>query len=413
MGPESGNSGRSTHQVRVVRRVAAVAVAVALVISGCSSSSKSSSSSPTSTGSSGTSSQSATPIKIGVLMSLSGPFATLFGPFDKTVKAWQEQNPTIGGRPVQVFIQDDQGTTAGGEAATRLLIDQDHVNMMVGPGISNVAVAALPLLKQAGIVDIQPTAYVPARDPKQYPYVFADNFSDDDQVVLFAEAMNSLNVQSAGILAEDSALGHGTATAIQADKSIKLVGTQFYPTGATTLTTEEQKLQSAGAASVILVSVAPQEIIAAVQGMGAIGWKAPVIGLSPEAFPQLVQAYGPLAKQVIATGFTKATLNPLSPELIQARDSVHQVLGNPLPIPLFTSLLYTVSLDFLKYGILGSGSTDAAKFTSYVEGQGGYSSLIGYLHYTSTSHAGLLPSEAAIPDLSTLSDGSFDVYPGT
>ena len=399
-----------SHRARRPLGMVAVAAASAMVMAACSSGTKSGSATSTSSAPPANSS----PIKIGVLMSLSGPYATLFGPYQKTVTAWAAQNPTILGRPVQVIIQDDQGTTAGGEAATRLLIDQDHVDMMVGPGISNVDVAALPLIKAAGIVDVQPTAFPAAGDPSQNPYVFPDNYSSDQQTALFSAAVTAVHAQKIGLLGEDSALGHGTVSAIQADKTFNVVGTQFFPTGSTNLTTEEQKLQADGADAVILAAVVPQDIIAAVQGLGLIGWKAPLIGTSVAAFPQLVQAYGPLAKQVIVTGFTRATLNPLSSAQQQVRTQLQTILGGTtLPIPLFTALLYWVPLELLKYGIEGARSTDAATFSHYIEKQGGYNSLVGFLHYTASSHVGMTPAEAAIPDLSTLSDGTFDVLSGS
>jgi ABC-type branched-subunit amino acid transport system substrate-binding protein len=67
------------------------------------------------------------PIKIGVLLPLSGTFVT--PQYLDVVNAMTKVpgNDTIDGRPVQIIAKDDQGNATTGAAATRELLDSDKV----------------------------------------------------------------------------------------------------------------------------------------------------------------------------------------------------------------------------------------------------------------------------------------------
>ena len=96
------------------------------------------------TGSSGTG-----PIKIGVLLPLSGPFAAQ--PYLDVLNAMTKipGNDKIDGRPVQIISKDDQGNATTGAAATRELLDSDKVDVIIGTNFTAVANAELPLTTDA------------------------------------------------------------------------------------------------------------------------------------------------------------------------------------------------------------------------------------------------------------------------
>jgi branched-chain amino acid transport system substrate-binding protein len=125
---------------RALVRAAAFAAAVATLVAGCSSSGKKSSSSTGTAGAgagasaSSSSSLPGTPIKIGVIGTLSGPQASSSIQIATVAPAWEKYvnaNGGLNGHPVQVLVEDDGGDPAKAQAAEKKLVDSEKVVVLV------------------------------------------------------------------------------------------------------------------------------------------------------------------------------------------------------------------------------------------------------------------------------------------
>jgi branched-chain amino acid transport system substrate-binding protein len=73
-------------------------------------------------------------LRVGVLASLSGPFAQLGEDGRDGVElAFQEVSNQVAGRPVKLFIEDSAADPAKAVEKTRALINRDHVQLILGP----------------------------------------------------------------------------------------------------------------------------------------------------------------------------------------------------------------------------------------------------------------------------------------
>ena len=78
--------------------------------------------------------QAAEPIRIGVLATLTGPFAALGEEGVDGVKmAFEEFNNELGGRPVKLFIEDTSADPDTAVTKTRALISRDKCQLVLGP----------------------------------------------------------------------------------------------------------------------------------------------------------------------------------------------------------------------------------------------------------------------------------------
>src|SRR5690349_4344232 len=59
------------------------------------------------------------PFRIGAIYTLSGPTASIGEVYRSAAELWVKENPTIAGRPVELVVRDDKGTTDGGTEAAR------------------------------------------------------------------------------------------------------------------------------------------------------------------------------------------------------------------------------------------------------------------------------------------------------
>jgi branched-chain amino acid transport system substrate-binding protein len=91
-------------------------------------------------------------VKVGVVISLTG-VANVYGPTQKNgvELAVQRINDAggVNGAKLVLVIDDDQSTTDGGVSAFRKQVTQDRVVAILGPTLSNTAVAAHPVAQSA------------------------------------------------------------------------------------------------------------------------------------------------------------------------------------------------------------------------------------------------------------------------
>jgi branched-chain amino acid transport system substrate-binding protein len=130
---------------RALIRTAGLAAVVVTLVAGCSSSGKSggggtntdstgTTAAPASSAGSSGPSLSGSPIKIGVMATLTGAQASSTAQAGTVAPAWAEwvnANGGINGHPVQVVVEDDASDPAKGQAAAKKMLDEDNVIALV------------------------------------------------------------------------------------------------------------------------------------------------------------------------------------------------------------------------------------------------------------------------------------------
>ena len=95
------------------------------------------------------------PIKIGLILPMTGPFASTGRQVEAAVKLYQQQNgDSVGGRKIQVILKDDTGTADVTKRLAQELIVNDKVAVLAGFGLTPLALAAAPLATQAKVPEI-------------------------------------------------------------------------------------------------------------------------------------------------------------------------------------------------------------------------------------------------------------------
>ena len=91
------------------------------------------------------------PLKIGLILPMTGPFASTGRQIDAAVKLYvQQHGDTVGGRKIEVLLRDDTGVAP--ETTKRLaqeLITNDKAEIIAGFGLTPLAFAAAPVATQA------------------------------------------------------------------------------------------------------------------------------------------------------------------------------------------------------------------------------------------------------------------------
>jgi branched-chain amino acid transport system substrate-binding protein len=112
----------------------------------------------------------AEPLKVGLIVPMSGPFASTGRQIEAAVKLYQQQNgASVAGRAVEILLKDDGGLAP--DVTKRLaqeLVSRDKVQVLAGFGLTPLAFAAAPVATQAKvpmIVMAAATSVIPQRSP--------------------------------------------------------------------------------------------------------------------------------------------------------------------------------------------------------------------------------------------------------
>jgi branched-chain amino acid transport system substrate-binding protein len=94
----------------------------------------------------------ADPVKIGLVLPMSGPFAAYGKQIEHGVKLWIAQNgDTIAGRKVELVVKDDSPGTAGdvSKRVAQELVVKDKVDILAGFGLTPAGLAVAPISAEA------------------------------------------------------------------------------------------------------------------------------------------------------------------------------------------------------------------------------------------------------------------------
>ncbi|APV50780.1 ABC transporter substrate-binding protein [Betaproteobacteria bacterium GR16-43] len=93
----------------------------------------------------------AQPVKIGLILPLTGPFASTGRQIEAAARLYMQQNgDTIGGRKIELIVKDDTGVAP--ETTKRMaqeLVVKDKVAVLAGFGLTPLALAAAPVATEA------------------------------------------------------------------------------------------------------------------------------------------------------------------------------------------------------------------------------------------------------------------------
>ena len=156
-------------------------------------------------------------LRLGVLLSLTGDLSQ-YGPGDTkgAVLAVEQINAAGGvlGQPIALVTEDDQTNPTAAVGATTKLINQNHVNGIIGAQFSGGTIPSISIAKAAGVPMISPSATSPALSNLTLTggYFFRTAPSDALQGVVAANYLyTNLSYRWISILARDDSYGRGLA----------------------------------------------------------------------------------------------------------------------------------------------------------------------------------------------------------
>jgi branched-chain amino acid transport system substrate-binding protein len=163
-------------------------------------------------------------LKVGVVSPITGATATFGQENVNGIKLAYEKLKKAGGKKFELVIEDDKSDAIESTNATRKLINIDKISAMIGEPTSSLALASAPIVQEAKIPFITPTA-TNIKVTQVGDYISRACFTDDFQGVVMAKfAVNTLKKKKGLILIENTSdYSKGLANSFS-DEFLKLGG---------------------------------------------------------------------------------------------------------------------------------------------------------------------------------------------
>ncbi len=127
------------------------------------------------------------PFKIGLILPMTGPFASTGRQIEAAAKLYMQQNgDTVAGKKVQLVVKDDTGVADVTKRLAQELIVNDKVTVLAGFGLTPLALATAPLSTQAKVPQVVMAAAT-ATITEASPFIVRTSFTAPQVTVPLAE----------------------------------------------------------------------------------------------------------------------------------------------------------------------------------------------------------------------------------
>lgn len=269
------------------------------------------------------------PIKIGVILSYTGPFGLYGKPMEAVLRArFAKDGDKAGGRPVQLVFEDDATDANTAVSKATKLIEQDKVAAVVCCVGGAATLAVGPVLAERKVPQLGPIPN-PAGLEKYATAAMAAPTAGHDATKLGTYAAVKLGHKTAVVVASDFSYGHEVADGFKkgfTDAGGKVVDEVFAPLGTADFGAYLSRL---GNADVAFGGFAGADAIKFVQQYEQFGVKKrmPLIGHGPLVTELVLKAIGNAAQDVGAGFYYSSQLkNAENTTFLDALKAMPQVI---------------------------------------------------------------------------------------
>jgi branched-chain amino acid transport system substrate-binding protein len=243
------------------------------------------------------------PLKIGALLSVTGPASFLGAPEARTLEMLAEAlnaKGGVGGRKVQLVVKDTGGSPEKALSFARQLVDEENVFAIIGPATSGETLAVKAVAEESRTLLVSCAAAEAIVNPVAR-YVFKTAQKDSHAIVQLFAQMKRMGVKRVGLLSSNTGFGKAGREQIAKlapEHGIEIVVDEVYDKAATDLTAEVTKLKAANVQGVLNWSIEPAQAIV-LKNVRQIGLAVPVFQSHGFGNIQYVKAAGAAAEGVI------------------------------------------------------------------------------------------------------------------
>ncbi|MBP6483109.1 MAG: ABC transporter substrate-binding protein [Rhodoferax sp.] len=339
----------------------------------------------------------ADPIKIGSILSVTGPAAFLGDPELKTLQMYVEDINKKGGvlgRQLQLVHYDDGSDANKANGFAKRLIEDDQVDILVGGTTTGSTMSMAPLVEKAGIPFISLAGAVVIVEPVK-KFIFKTPHTDRMAAEKVFEDMKKRNISKVALFAETSGFGQSgkkETEAVASKFGITLVANETYGPKDTDMSPQLTKIKNTAGVQAVFIFGLGQGPAIATKNYKQLGITLPLYHAHGVASEEFIKLAGPAAdgvrlpaaalliadklpandpQKAVAVGYAKAFSEKWKTDVSTFGGHAYDGL--------------MIAVDAIKR----AGGTDKAKVRDAIEATKGYIGTGGVVNMSATDHMGL------------------------
>jgi branched-chain amino acid transport system substrate-binding protein len=341
--------------------------------------------------------QAAEPIKIGAILSVTGPASFLGAPEAKTLEMVVQDTNSKGGilgHKIELIIKDSGASPEKAFSFAKQLIEEDKVFAIIGPSTSGETMK-IKSVAEAGKTILLSCAAADAIVDPVAKYVFKTPQKDSDAILKIFQQMKKMKISRIGVLSSNTGFGNsgkGQIEKLAPQHGITIAANEVYDKAASDLTAEVTKIKAANVQAIVNWSIEPAQAIV-IKNARQIGLKVPIFQSHGFGNIKYVEAAGaaaegvmfPAGRLLVADALPKS--DPQKALLLQyKKDYMSFCSGEECST--FGGHAYDAFIILMK-GIEKAKSTDKEAVRTAIENLKGVVGTAGIFNFSPTDHSGL------------------------
>jgi branched-chain amino acid transport system substrate-binding protein len=339
----------------------------------------------------------ADPIKVGSVLSVTGPAAFLGDPELKTLQLYVEDINKKGGvlgRQLQLVHYDDGSDANKANGFAKRLLDDDKVDILIGGTTTGSTMSMVPLAEKSGTPFISLAGAVVIIEPVK-KFVFKTPHTDRMAAEKVFEDMKKRGISKVALLSETSGFGQSgkkETEAVAAKYGVTLVANETYGPKDTDMSPQLTKIKNTAGVQAVFVFGLGQGPAIVTKNYKQLGITLPLYQSHGVASDEFLKLAGPAAEGVRLPspaqliGDKLPAGDPQKP-VVTAYDKAYKERYKQ-DVSTFGGYAYDglmLAVDAIKR----AGSTDKAKVRDAIEATKGYVGSSGKVTMSATDHMGL------------------------
>lgn len=339
----------------------------------------------------------ADPIRVGVVISVTGPAAFLGDPQLKTLQLYVEKINKEGGvlgRPLELVQYDDGGDAAKANSFAKRLIENDKVDIILGGSSTGSTMAMVPLAEKAETPFISFAGAVVIVEPTR-KWVFKTPHTDRMAAEKVFEDMKKRGITKVALLSETSGFGQSGRKETQAVASkygITLVADETYGPKDTDVTAQLTKIKGTPGVESVFVFGFGQAPAVVTKNYAQLGMTIPLYQSHGVASDEYLRLSGPAANGVRIPSpallvYDKLASSDPQQKVVSDYAKTYALRWKEHPST-FGGYAYDgllIAVDAVKR----AGGTDKAKVRDAIEKTRGFVGTSGIFNMSPADHMGL------------------------
>ncbi len=341
--------------------------------------------------------QAAEPLKIGAILSVTGPASFLGAPEARTLEmlvAETNKKGGIQGRQIQLIIKDSGASPEKAFSFAKQLIDEDKVFAIIGPSTSGETMK-IKSVAEAGKTILMSCAAADAIVDPVAKYVFKTPQKDSDAILKIFQQMKKMKISRIGVLSSNTGFGgsgKGQLEKLAPEHGITIVANEVYDKAASDLTAEVTKIKAANVQAIVNWSIEPAQAIV-IKNARQIGLKIPIFQSHGFGNIKYVEAAGAAAEGVMFPAGRLLVVDVLpkkdpQKELLLKYKKDYMSFCSGEECSTFGGHAYDAFIILMK-GIEKAKSTDKEAVRTAIENLKGVVGTAGIFNFSPTDHSGL------------------------